>query len=236
MELRHYWDILRRSWPVVVGLPLLVALLTIGLGAFGPAQYGISLSMQVNQRQIADDQQAVELPDYNNYNSWAASEYIVDDLLQMVKTERFAQDIAATVRQQHNVDLDVSKIVRGMDAERKHRVIYLTIVADERDHAKWIADAAIANLQQKGLEYWGRADTAQLNVIPLDQPGGASRVPGTIGLALDVAVRTLLALLLAVGLAFLRHYLDQTVRRRNDVEALGFEIVGAIPAAKGARG
>jgi len=233
MELRHYWDILKRSWPLVLGLPLAVLLLSVGLYFLRPPRYGITVAMLITQAQIARSSAEPMLPDYNNNYSWLSSEFIVDDMLQIVETRAFAEDVAAVVKQQHNLDLDPSEITAGIEAERKHRTVYLSVEAGGRDAAKWLADAAVANLQSKGLDYWNRGDTAQLNVVPLDVPPEAERVPGIVGLALDLAVRTLLALLLAIGIAFLRYYLDTTLRRRDDVEALGFDIVGAIPKTPG---
>ncbi len=48
-------------------------------------------------------------------------------------------------------------------------------------------------------------------------------------LLLNVVLRSLLALLLGLGIAFVLHYLDQTVRRVAEVEALGLNVLGAIP-------
>lgn len=228
MELRHYGDILRRSWPLVLGLPLAVFLLSLGLYFLSPPRYGMVVAMLMTQAQIARDPAEPTLPDYNNNYSWLSSEFIVDDALQIVETRRFAEDVAAIVKQRHNLELDPSAITAGIEAERKHRTVYLSVEAAGRDEAKWLADAAVESFQQNGLDYWGRADTAELSVVPLDMPPVAARVPGLARLGLDLAVRTLLALLLAVGIAFLRHYLDTTLRR-DDVEALGFDIVGAIP-------
>jgi capsular polysaccharide biosynthesis protein len=236
MELRHYFAILRRSWPLVVGLPLLVALATIAAAFLLPAQYATQVTMFVTQKPLATNQPSVVLPDYNNFNSWAASEYIVDDMLQLVETQTFAQDITAWARQQHNLDLDPDLISEGLSAERKHRAVTVSIEAATKEQAEIIAQGVVAMLQEKGLAYWNRNDSGQLSIAVLDAPEEASRAGGLVGLALDVVIRTLLAFLLAVGLAFLRHYLDQTVRRRADVEALGLEVVGAIPLAKGRLG
>lgn len=235
MELRHYFDILRRSWPIVVGLPLLVALLTIALWFALPGRYGTQVTMFITQAQIATSPADTILPDYNNYNSWAASEYIVDDMLQLVQTRRFAQDIVAYVQAQRGVALDVEQVRLGLSAERKHRAVYLNVEANNRDQATWIAQAAVEMVRKRGLEYWNRQDSAQLNVSVLDAPESSSRVGGTVGLAVDLGIRTLLALLLALGIAFLRHYLDTSVRRQDDVEALGLPVVGTIPIAKGVK-
>jgi capsular polysaccharide biosynthesis protein len=113
--------------------------------------------------------------------------------------------------------------------------VYVSIEADTKEHAEWISRAVVRVLQEKGLGYWGRAATAGLNVVPLDLPLESSRVGGVVGLALDLAIRTLLALLLAVGIAFLRHYLDRSVRQRGDIEALGLDVIGTIPFTKGAK-
>lgn len=235
MELRHYFGILRRSWPLVVGLPLLVALATIAAAFLLPARYATQVVMFVTQKPIATDQSSVVLPDYNNFNSWAASEYIVDDMLQLVQTRTFAQDIAGWIKQQRNADLDPVSIQEGISAERTHRAVTLEIESDTEEHASWIAEGAVAMLEQKGLAYWNRSDSAQLSIAVIDQPEKPGRAGGIVGLALDIVLRTLLAFLLAIGLAFLRHYLDQTVHRRTDVEALGMEVIGSIPVAKGAK-
>lgn len=234
MELRHYFGILRHSWPLVLGLPLLVALLTIGLWFVPPHRYGVRVTMLVTQQPFATNEPAVTLPDYNNFNSWAASEYIVDDILQLVETPGFAGDVVAWVKQQRGLDLDVEQVRAGLSAEREHRTIYLSSEANQSEHATLIAQGAVAMLQGKGLQYWARE--GQLDVSVLSNPDKAERVDGLSALALNVVIRTLLAGLLAVGLAFLRHYLDQTLRQRGDVEALGFEVVGAIPVVKGAKG
>ena len=236
MDLWQYFQIIRRSWWLVLGLPLLVALVTALLWVVGPIRYGTEVTMLVTQRPIATNQPTVTLPDYNNFNSWAASEYIVDDLLQLVSTRRFAQDIVGYVKQQHNQDLDVEEVQEGLEAERKHRTVYLAVEAAQSDQVMWIADGAVAMLQQNGLAYWDRSDSAELGVSVLEQPERAERVNNLTALALDLVIRTLLALLLALGIAFLRHYLDQTLRQRHDVEALGLDLVGAIPVAKGANG
>lgn len=231
MELRHYLTIIRRSWWLVLGLPALVALLTVALWLILPGRYGLRVAMLVTQNQIAASDPAAILPDYNSYNSWAASEYIVDDLLQLVETQRFARDIVALVQQQHGVTLDTEQVRRGLEAERKHRTVYLSVEADNRDHALWIAQAAVETLRRQGLAYWNRQNSAQLNIAVLDAPEQASRVGGLTGLALDLIIRVLLALLLALGIAFARHALDTSIHSRDDVEALGLPVAGTIPIA-----
>jgi len=48
----------------------------------------------------------------------------------------------------------------------------------------------------------------------------------------ELPLRILLAFLVGVGIVFLLHYLDDSVRNRADVEALGMRVIGEIPRAR----
>ena len=233
MELRHYFQIVRRSWALVLGLPALVALLTVGLAFVLPPTYEITAALLVTQRPIAGPPETVTLPDYNLFHSWAASEYIVDDIPQIVETERFAADVAAWVGERYGRTIDPRDVSGGLEAERQHRMVYLQVSARQPDEARMIAQGASAMLRDKGLMYWNRDETTSLDVSELELPAKAEPAQGPIRLLLDVALRSILAGLLAIGLAFLRHYLDQSVHGRGEVEALGLEVVGTIPAGRG---
>jgi len=229
MELTHYLRILRRSWPLVIGLPVLVALLTLALALLLPESYKITAAVLVTQHSTAANAPQNILPDQNNWNSWAASEYVVDDIPQIVETRRFADDVAAWIQRQHGVRVDPEDIQEQLTAERTHRMIYLTAIASRADVARHIVEGGAAMLQQKGIEYWNRQDSTALEVSQLDLPEEAEPARGLLRLAVDLVLRTLLALILGIGLAFLRHYLDSSLHRRGEVEDLGLEVVGMIP-------
>jgi capsular polysaccharide biosynthesis protein len=57
--------------------------------------------------------------------------------------------------------------------------------------------------------------------------------PGVRRGAFDVAVRTLLGLVVGIALAFLLHYLDDTIRDRADLErALGLPVMAELPGGR----
>ena len=45
----------------------------------------------------------------------------------------------------------------------------------------------------------------------------------------ELPLRVALAFLVGVGLIFLLHYLDRSVRRASDLEGLGLDVLGSIP-------
>jgi capsular polysaccharide biosynthesis protein len=46
---------------------------------------------------------------------------------------------------------------------------------------------------------------------------------------LEMPLRRLLGLLIGIGLVFLLEYLDTSIRSRQELEALGFTVIGEIP-------
>jgi capsular polysaccharide biosynthesis protein len=231
MELRQYWNIIRNAWRIVLGLPLLVALFTAILGLLVPGGYVVKTSMVLTQHPLATVGPSVVRPDENNYYSWVATEYLADDALQIVQTQQFAQDIQQWIIKQHQLTLDPIKISKSLGTpDRKHRTLYISVSADTPQQAIWIAQGAAAMLTTKGLSYWKRDNLGtRLDVSVLDAPNKAQPARGLVALAVNIVLRSLLALLLGIGIAFVLHYLDQSVKGVPDVEALGFNVVGAIP-------
>lgn len=229
MELRHYWGILRRAWKLLVGLPLLVAVVTLVLDVVLPPTYTITTQMLVTQQQIAATASPLTLPNYENYHSWVSSEYADDDLPQLVQTRRFTTDVANWVQSQHGITLDPDDLTTQFSAERQHRMVSLTVVDRDQKVARYLAQGAVAMLQQNGLGYWERQDSATLKVSEVDMPLQAKPEKGVLAIILDVVLRSLLALILAIGVAFILHYLDRSIQTRAQVEALGIVPAGMIP-------
>lgn len=83
-------------------------------------------------------------------------------------------------------------------------------------------------LQTRAQAYFPQLDANQVQVTILDTPR-ISPQPVSILDRLAPFVRIGLGLMAGIGLAFLAEYLDPTLRRRDEVEALGLRVVGAIP-------
>jgi capsular exopolysaccharide synthesis family protein len=236
MELRHYWNILWRARWLLIALPLLVGVLTLALGLLLPTTYTITAQVLMTQQPIGETVAPLTLPNQENYYSWLTSEYANDDVSLLVETRRFTTDVANWVQGQYGITLDPDELTDLITAERQHRMVSITTMHSNQAVARYLAQGAVAMLQQNGLRYWNRQDSAVLSVSEVDMPLEAEPEQGLIGLLLDVVLRSLLALILAVGLAFLWHYLDRTLRTRAQVEALGIAAAGVIPREARASG
>lgn len=230
MQLWYYLAIVRRFWWLVLFLPLAVGALSLAVALAQPPAYVAAARLMVTQTPFAPDATAT-LPDVNLNYSWDSSEFILDDLPQVIASAVFAADVA-TELQARGVTVAPSVVQAGLSAEIFHRSVSLRAVAGDPDTALAIASAAISVLREHGLQYWGRdlAGAPGLSVAVLDPPAAAQASGGLRDVAQDVVLRSGLAFALAVGLAFLLHYLDNRLRYPQQAEEwTGATIVGMIP-------
>ena len=90
MELRAYWRVIRRYLPLILGLPLLVGLAYPLLSTPPPPAYaaGMRFVVGIQPEEPPDDQYT-----YDRYYTWLTAEYLIDDLSEVVKSRRFAEDV-----------------------------------------------------------------------------------------------------------------------------------------------
>ncbi|HJZ48064.1 MAG TPA: hypothetical protein VKE41_12890 [Roseiflexaceae bacterium] len=204
MELRLYLDILRRRWWLLVALPLLVALIGGIATADQPARYGTTVRLLITRGPIAgadgtgltdlgEDKTALDLP-------------------AIASSATFRGDLARELARRGH-PIDEAGLSGALSGVRQDNVVAIAITAARPEDAVAIGQAMVALLKANGLRYWGDPRATQgspgLNVGVLDLPDQAALLNGPRAIAIDLALRALLALIAAVGLVFALHYLDQ---------------------------
>ncbi len=222
MQLREYWSIIKRRWWLVVALPA-VALVASGyLALRGPAAYCSSMKLAVG---IIPEPRDGPYYKYDLYYPWLASEYLADDLTEVLKSQAFAQDVSAEL----GYSLDPSLAAGTMRSKKTHRTIDLAICGQDPATVSAAGEAYERVLNTRLGDYFGQlqAQNGQVRIINRPTVGRAS---STGGMAAEMALRGLLGLALGVGLAFLLDYLDQRLRDRRDLEgSLGLPTLAEIP-------
>jgi capsular polysaccharide biosynthesis protein len=92
-----------------------------------------------------------------------------------------------------------------------------------------IAEAVTEELTSNGATYFPQLQGLEPAVRLLDPPAPAPQPPSLRAQLLGPGLRLLLAVAAGVGLAFLAHYLDPTVRESAEVTTLGIAVRGVIP-------
>jgi capsular polysaccharide biosynthesis protein len=237
MELREYWTIIRRRWWLPVGITLVALIASTLVGLRGAAAYKTDMRIAVS---------TIPTPDPNatlyydpTYYSNLDSEYLADDMTELMTSRAFANEVSHELATSSTkYDVDVATIMSATRAKKTHRFIDVSITTATAEEGQQIADSITRILSDPAhLAIYLKALTAyntQMSVVTPPVTHRANTVPGLIS---EIGLRTLIGLLVGVGLAFLVDYLDSSVRSRQEVETdLKMPVLGEIPRPRSRRG
>lgn len=217
MELRRYWHILSRRWWLIALLVAVVLIVSLVTRSTPPPVYQVGLRFSVG---IEGVEPVAAVSGEGRSDAWLASEYLADDLSEVLKGSTFAQQIG----QQVGFNVPVGTIF----ATREHRIMSVSISTADRDQVQEIADAVIAAVEDGGAAYFPQLSQVQASAILVNR-SEVVQVGASLRATLDLPIRLLLALVAGVAIALLWDYLDDTVRDRAEAEALGPDVLGEIP-------
>jgi capsular polysaccharide biosynthesis protein len=95
--------------------------------------------------------------------------------------------------------------------------------------AQQIIDGSLAVLQREGLRLWNRSTNAGLAIEVLEQQAAPTALNRWTQPITRLILRLMLGIAAGIGLAFLWHYLDQTVRETSDLRNLDVPLLSVIP-------
>lgn len=230
MEFRRYWRVLARRWLVVVALPLLVGIGSLALFAIRPVTYTATTRVQLVIVPPQTNNDAFFR--YADYYNFLATEYMVDDLVEVLNGNVFTQDVANTLAgPDFKVGIPVDHIRGALDVTRLHRVIIIAATSTDRGLATTVARAAVKTLQADPVRYFSRGGSGSpINAKPLviDEPLAAHS--NRVKSLLNAALQTLVALFAGIGLAFFLEYLDDHLRDPEDVAStLQLPVMAKVP-------
>ena len=220
MELREYGRIVGRRWPVIVALVAMVLLVSVLLHRPPAPVYRASMRFAVG---IEGTAPVTAVSGEGRSDTWLASEYLADDLSEVLKGGDFARRISERV--------GFTVPAGAIFATREHRIMSVSIDWPDPGQLQPIAEAVGAAVQDGGQEYFPQLEGTQAKAVLIDGPGIGS-VARSLRDRLDLPLRLLIALVAGVALAFLWDYLDNTVRDRTEIETLGVSVLGEIPRGR----
>ena len=217
MELKKYWRIIWRRWPLIASLVALVLIISLLTSTTPTPVYQAGMRFAVG----IEGTQPVNVPSgEGRSDAWLASEYLADDLSEVLK----GGDFAARISRRTGLAVPAGAIF----ASREHRIMTVTVTWPDRAQAQAIAEAVAAELAGAPHDYFPQLQGVQAEAVLIDGPGIGAVGPALTD-RLDLPIRLLVALAAGVALAFLWDYLDDTVRGRAEAEGLGLRVLGEIP-------
>ena len=232
MELREYWSIIRRRWWLPLALTLVAFVASTAVGLRGAAAYKTDLRIAVSTIPTADPS-AERFYDQAYYAN-LDSEYLADDMSELMHSQAFAGEVRRELATQRGIDVDVETFVNATRTKKTHRFIDVTITTATPELGKEIGESISRILSDPAhLGIYLRALTTSNTQMSVVTPPDTHRANSAVGLVSEVGLRTVIGLLVGIGLAFLVDYLDTSVRSRQEIEAsLQLPVLGEIPRTR----
>jgi capsular polysaccharide biosynthesis protein len=236
MELREYWNIIRRRWWLPAAITLVALAASTAIGLRGAAAYKTDMRVAVSTIPVPD-------PTADRYYDPAYyanldSEYLADDMSEFLTSRAFADEVRRELATSSNpVDIDIDTITNVTRAKKTHRFIDITITTPTFEMGDQISGSISRILSDPNhVGQYLAALTAYQTQMKVVTPPVTHRANTPLGLVSEIGLRTLIGLLVGVGLAFLLDYIDASVRTREEAETLlQAPVLGEIPRYRGTR-
>ncbi len=216
MELLQILRILWRWWWLVL-IPVVIAA-ALALPSLRSAPGGFSEHITYSAMQVLS---AIPRAEGDYQDIWLSSELTVNAFTDWVKGAAFRDEIAKIVP-------DANLGALGIAADNAHSVGTIDLSYPDANGLQAIGNAVVTVLSTRSQAYFAQLGGQPAQVTILGQ-SPVTAAPPPLADRFGALIRVGLGLLAGIGLAFLAHYLDPMLRRREDVESLGIPVIGAIP-------
>jgi capsular polysaccharide biosynthesis protein len=222
MELKQYVQIVwKRIW--IPGLlVVIVAIASLLTTTSPPSTYTMTMRFNVGVKPQVVANEYV----YDGYYAWIASEYMTDNLTGLVSSQNFARDVNRYLAETGS---PVQVPAGVISAENQHRILRLTISWGNATELNDIAAAVARTMEENSANYFPQSGLAEAFITPIDALGPHEASSSSLWQRLDLPVRLILALSAGVALTFLLDYLDDSVRGKAELEAMGIAVLAEVP-------
>lgn len=219
IDLREIFGMLRKRWLMIASITLIAAILAAGVSFFVlKPQYEASTTMIVSYKQ---NQEALM-----DYNQLQMSQKLATTYSQIIKSNRIADKVIK------KLDLDLSskdlnsKI--SVSQVETTEIFKITVKDNDPELAALIANTEAEIFKQEINEMMKVDSVSTIDVAKVpESPVAPNKV-------MNIAIATVLGMMVSVGLVFVLEFLDRTYKTPSDIERhLGLPILGAIPDIKG---
>ena len=230
MELRQYFRIMRRYLWLILLVVATTAVMSLALRSLRPRQQSYAASMRFTVGVVPEDG-AGRYYTYDRYYTWLASEYLVDDLSEVVRSGAFAAAVSEELAAR-GIAVAAGAISGATVPIKQHRILTINVGGGDPTLLLAIADASAKVLRERNSEFLVQLSSENASVYMIDPPS-VYAVGASLRERLDLPLRLVLALVAAIALAFALDYIDDSVRNAGDLQTLGLELLASLPRGRG---
>lgn len=221
MDAVELWRVMRRRWWVPALLLVVTGIVSAAMQFSVRPVYVASVRLVVS---VTPEERTGPYYGYNDLYSWQSSEYLTDDLGEILRSAAFAGDVERHLGGR----LDYSVVQSGRP-QKTHRILTFTVRVPDEASGQAIGNAIVQAIREDARKYLAELASTRAQVSVLDPPF-VRRETSETRWVLELGARLVLALVAGVGLALLLHLWDAKLYTTAEVEAgLRLSVLAAIP-------
>jgi len=220
IELRQYWDVLRKRWMIVILLPIIAAL-TSGIISyfFIKPVYQASTTLIVGKKASEAGQQATQMLDNNVL---LANQQLAKTYATIAQSRTVEQNVIKNL----NLPLTVESLdsLISINPVKTTEILEIQVTNTNPELAATIANTMAQEFSKAVIEI-KKVDSVSIvdTAVTPDNPVKPNK-------KLNVLIAFVVGLMASVGLVFLLEYMDNTIKSTSDIEKLlGIPVLGVIP-------
>lgn len=239
MELRRYWAVMLEWWWLILLGPLMTASMTFLISRSLTEEYQASTILRIRERQSSASA---------NYSDLLLSERLAGTYAQLIKTRPILDEVSQSF--DPPISENSLRAAIAVALIPNSQLLRITIIQSDpalaRDIANRLAEVFIAQNRNGQLEELARlqsamasrglsntqeivsAQTIALDSLTVAEPATVPDSPVRPRVFLNTLLAALVGLIVALGLAFLLDYLDDTVKTPEDMEAIPLVALGTV--------
>lgn len=217
IELRQYWQIIKRHIVLVISIPLIAVIISAVLSFFViQPEYQADTTLLVNQAE-SSAQNGLD------YGQIQANQALVNTYSAIIKSASVESDVIKQLGLSYTPS-QLDKMI-SVSSPTQSQVIDVKVVGPSEAQAVNIANALATDFQHKAQTLMN-VKNVQIVDKAVQQTNPSPVKPNK---KLNVAIALILGLLVSVGLSFLMEYLDNRIRTEEDVQRLlGLPVLGVV--------
>lgn len=228
MELYALWHVIRRRWWLAAIPVIVAALFAAARYEPPPTMWTTGMRFTAGQAPAPNATPGATGPyEDASYVPWLASEYLVNALTHWVQTGSFAQAVSEELAARR-VEISAGALAGAFASDNQRSVMAVYITWHDPEQLPQIAAAAVAVLQNQSDDFFPQTAAGPVTVMPLDDIG-VGEVPPSITSRIKALLPVAIGVVAGLALAFVVEYLDPTVYAREELEAMGIEVLAEIP-------
>ena len=220
IELRQYWDVLRKRWMIVILLPIIAAV-TSGIVSyfFIKPVYQASTTLIVGKKASEAGQVASQMLDNNVL---LANQQLAKTYATIAQSRTVEQNVIKNL----NLPLTVESLdsLISINPVKTTEILEIQVTNTNPELAATIANTMAQEFSKAVIEI-KKVDSVSIvdAAVTPDNPIKPNK-------KLNVLIAFVVGLMASVGLVFLLEYMDNTIKTTSDIEKLlGIPVLGVIP-------